>query len=349
MTNANSTVGIQCGHTTKGCLVTHLIDAATCEELLDPAAVIAELSRAHVAHHRAQIVQPVPTALAIPPRVGANQSEASLQPRHVLMSAADHELTMVKVLLDAPGRRSSGGPTQRSVISVYSTATGDCLAVIDGRALTRVRTAAATILATATLARADARTLGIIGAGALAQEHLRAAALHLDLEEVVVWSRTPESAEYLREKAHELGLSARAVNSPGQVAAQADMVMCVTPATVAHLDAADLRPGLHVSAVGSPPRPGYRELTPQAFLAANLVVVDDVAIARAESAQVQAALEAGLTPSGLVEIGAILASDHPGRTSEDQITVHSSIGVGLQDLAAVHLLLDRLGIAMPAS
>lgn len=331
---------------TKGRLVTHLIDSATCEELLEPAAVIAALTQAHIAHHRAGIAQPVPSALALP---GFDDLEPALRPRHVLMSAADHELTLIKVLLDAPNHRTTGGPTQRSVISLYSTATGECLALVDGRALTRIRTAAATILAAATLGRPGASTLGVIGAGALAQEHVRAAAAHLDVAEVVLWSRTPESAHHLRDVARGLGLSARCLTSPAEVAASADLVLCVTPATEPHLDASDLRPGLHVSAVGSPPRPGYRELSPQAFLAADLVVVDDVAITCAEAAQVQAALEAGLTPSGLIEIGAILAGDHPGRISEDQITVHSSIGVGLQDLAAARLLLDRLGIAASES
>ena len=311
--------------------------------------MIAALAQAHVAHHRAQIVQPVPTALAIPALEGAEPWEDGLRPRHVVMSAADHELTMIKVLLDAPARRSTGGPTQRSVISLYSTATGDCPALVDGRALTRIRTAAATVLATHTLARPDAHTLGIIGAGALAQEHVRAAAHHLNLTDVVVWSRTSESAHGLCTVAHDLGIKAQPLTSPGEVAARADMVLCVTPSTEAHLDATALRPGLHISAVGSPPRPGYRELSPQALLAADLVVVDDAAIAAAEAAQVQAALEAGLAPSSLIEIGAILAGDHPGRTTADQVTVHSSIGVGLQDLAAARLLLERVGIALPRS
>lgn len=324
--------------------MTRLVDSATCEALLRPREVVTALAAAHVSHHRGAITQPVPTALDLP---GHDHLDAARRPRHVLMSAADRDVTLVKTLLDAPARRDDGGPAQRSVIAVHSTRTGECLALVDGRAVTRVRTAAATVLAVSTLARPDLRLLGVLGAGALALEHLRAARDHLGVVEVLLWSRTPSSVGALAASAGELGLRARLADSPAAVAAAADAVVTVTPATEPLLRAADLRPGLHVSAVGSPPRPGYREVDAASFAAADLVVVDDRAIAVAESAQVRHAVAAGFDPGRLVEIGAVLAGDHPGRTDPDQVTLHSSIGVALQDLAAIRVLLERLGTSVP--
>ena len=110
--------------------MTRLIDAAACEALLHPRDVVAALASAHVAHHHGEIAQPVPTALEIP---GREDLDPAKRPRHVLMSASDADLTLVKTLLDAPAGRDAGGPAQRSVLAVHSTRTGDCLALVDGR------------------------------------------------------------------------------------------------------------------------------------------------------------------------------------------------------------------------
>ncbi|MCC2323040.1 ornithine cyclodeaminase family protein [Cellulomonas xiejunii] len=309
-----------------------------CEALLAPEDVITALAAAHAGHHAGRITQPLPVALAVP----GHDDLGPERPRHVLMSACDGDITVVKTLLDAPARRRAGDPAQRSVVSAYSTATGECLVLVDGRTLTRVRTAAATVLAASHLARPGSRVLGVLGAGPLAEEHVRAARERFTLDAVVVWSRTRESADALVARVARDGTPARAVASPALVAAEADVVFCVTPSTAPLLDVGDLRPGIHVAAVGSPPRPGYQEVTGEVLMRADVVAVDDVAIASAESHTVAQALRAGMSADRLVELGAIVAGDHPGRTSRDQVTVHSSIGVALQDLAAVRLLLDRL-------
>ncbi|HCX84776.1 MAG TPA: ornithine cyclodeaminase [Micrococcales bacterium] len=320
--------------------MTMYIDDDGAASALKHRALLDALTAAHVAHHRGEITQPIPTVLPLPGSALGGVDD----PRHVLMSASAADLTLVKVLLDAPGRRATGGPAQRSMISVYSTATGDCLALVEGRALTRTRTAMATVLAVRTLARADTRTVAVVGAGALAAEHVRALASAIGPERLVLWARRREAAEQLSRVARSVGCSAEVADTICDLAASADAVITVTPARLPLLSADHLRPGLHVSAVGSPPRPGYRELAESAFASADLVVVDDVSVARAESAQVQAALAAGMPDESLIELGAVLAGDHPGRTDPDQITVHSSIGVALQDLAAVRVLLGREGL-----
>ena len=347
--------------------MTRTIDDGEIAAALTHPDLVEELARAHRAHHAGDLVQPVPTVLALPGTdlpgtdlPGADPTGAGLagsdqaaldRPHHVLMSVAAPDLTLVKTLLDAPTRRSLGEPAQRSVISVYATRTGDCLALLDGRTLTRMRTAAATALAVRTLARPDAEVVGVLGAGALAAEHVRAIAATTTPRTVLLWARRPEAAEQLRATlAAEEGLDGldlRTVAAPAEVAALADAVVTVTPSREPLLHAGDLRPGLHVSAVGSPPRPGYRELADDALHRADAVVVDDSRIAAHESTQVRSALEHGLAPSRLVELGAVLAGAAVGRSREDSVTVHSSIGVALQDLAAVRLVLRAVGVAVP--
>lgn len=306
--------------------------------------LLAALRQAHVDHAGGRIVQPLPGVLAIP---GALPDDPE-RPRHVLMSAATAELTVVKTLLDAPARRSAGEPAQRSVLTAYSTRTGDCLALLDGRTITRMRTAAATVLAVGALARAGLRTVAVVGAGGLAAEHVRALRACLDIDRVGLWARRPEAAQELatglRGEPDRTVPEVFARTRLDELIAESDAIITVTPATEPLLTAASLRPGLHVSAVGSPPRPGHRELDESALAAADLVVVDDAAIAQHESAQIRAALGARLAPEKLVELGDILAGSHPGRTREEQITVHSSIGVAFQDLAATALVLRATGI-----
>ena len=248
-------------------------------------------------------------------------------------------LVGVKLLVDAPRNRDQGRPAQRSTITAYSADTGECLAVVDGRVVTRVRTAAATALATRTLARPDAGVLGLLGAGNLALEHVRALATVRDLRRVLVWSRTRESSERVAAQVNDLGLDAAALPTARDVVEAADVVCTLTPAVAPFVDAAWLRPGTHLNAVGSPPRPSFSEVGPDVFARADVAVVDARAVALAESGNVRRAIEAGALATPLVELGDVLAGTAPGRRSPDDVTVFSSVGIGLQDLATVaHLI-----------
>ncbi len=314
-----------------------IISAAQCAEVLTPRALVQALHTVHRDHHRGVVTQPIPTRLPL-----TAQPELA-DAAHVLMSAADANYTLVKTLLDAPSRRDLGEPAQRSVISVYSTRTGDCLALIDGSALTRLRTAAATALGVQLLARPDARTLGVLGAGGLAPAHIEAISAVMDIERVLLWARRPEAAAAALDAvpgSTTAPASATVAGSIEEVADAADVLISLTPAQDPILTAAHLHPGMHVAAVGSPPRPGYREAGPDVFAKADLVVVDDAHIAADESQQVIDAVSAGLPASDLIELGAIAAGG-AGRQDPADITLHSSIGVAAQDLAAVRILLHE--------
>ena len=146
---------------------TRILTSSDCEQLAEWDGLIDALEAGHRALSSGGAVQPVPQRMRAPGDTAADGS--AVVPMMALAPYLD--LVGVKVLIDAPRNRAVGLPAQRSTVSLYSASTGECLAVVDGRALTRIRTAAVTALASRALARPDSHTVGLIGAGALAEEH----------------------------------------------------------------------------------------------------------------------------------------------------------------------------------
>ncbi|TNC20575.1 ornithine cyclodeaminase family protein [Amycolatopsis alkalitolerans] len=267
------------------------------------------------------------------------------------MVATSHRfgLTVVKVLTDAPGNREGGGPTQQSTVVVLDSRTGARLAVMSGGACTRMRTAAASAVATDALARNDSRVLGLVGAGPLAVEHVAAVRTVRPIDTVVVWSRSASRvAEFriaLRQREHADGVPALDVlTAPGprHVVEAADVLCTLTPSRVPVVEGAWLRPGQHINAVGAPPRPDHREIDSHGMARAT-VVVDNTDIQLQKSGEVLLSLKDGTTTEDdfRCELGAVLAGLAPGRTQHEQITLFNSVGIALQDLAFAALALKR--------
>lgn len=300
-------------------------------ELLPPKHLIEAVEEAHVGLADGQVVQPDRATLALP---GADTVVLPM-----IAGSAHNSLAVCKMLVDQP--RNPEAPRQRSTIVAIDLRTGDCAAVLDGAAVTLLRTAATSAVATRALSRPDAHTLGILGAGKQAGAHLDAIAAVRDLTELVVWNRTPERAEPLLRKARDMGIEAHFVAHPRDVVQRSDILCTLTPSVDPIVHAEDLHPGLHVNAVGSPPRPQYRELATD-VLASARVVVDSAAVAVEESGVVTAALADGSIDAHapLVDLGQVLSGRAVGRADDQQVTVFVSVGLGIQDLAAVSLILD---------
>ncbi|MEU8896159.1 Gfo/Idh/MocA family oxidoreductase [Nocardia sp. NPDC048505] len=290
--------------------------------------VIAAVRAAHADLARGEALAPAPPALRLP------GSESSF----LAMAAASRPagLAVVKLLADMPGNREIGLPAQRSAILAVATGDGSCAALIDGAAVTRVRTAAASAVATAALARSESRVLGLVGAGALAHAHLAALRVVHEFDRVLVWSRSAATARAFAE-----ATGAQAADSPEQVVRAADVLCTLTPAKQPVVRGAWFAPGLHVNAVGAPPRADHREIDSEGIRRAR-VVVDSRLTAGHESGDVLIPLREGVIGAAHFadEIGEVLIGAKPGRSSGDQITLYNSLGVGLQDLAVARLLLD---------
>ena len=300
-------------------------------ELLPYKHLIEAVESAHIGLAEGRVVHPERSTAAVP---GLDTVVVPM-----LAISADNALAVSKILVDQPD--DPAAPRQRSTIVAVDLRSGDCAALVDGAAVTRLRTAATTAVAARAITPPDYHTQGKIGAGQQAVAHLEAISEVRDLTELVIWNRTPERADHVVAKAREMGLEAHRLDHPRAVVERSDILCTLTPAVDPLVHAADLHPGLHINAVGSPPRPDYRELASDVLGSAR-VIVDSAPVARAESGAVQAAFRDGtLDPTTpLVDLGEVLSGRAPGRADAQEVTVFVSVGLGIQDLAAVTLMLD---------
>ncbi|MBL7492614.1 ornithine cyclodeaminase family protein [Frankia sp. AgB1.9] len=309
--------------------MTLLLSRSEIESLIDRTAVIGAVEDAHRGLAAGQAANGRASAVMV--------GDAVFLP----MLAVDERLrtATVKFLADLVG---VGGKVQRTTLLVCSTVTGECEALLDGRLITAVRTAATSAVATKYLARASSRTLGLVGAGRLAIEHLRALAHVLPVEDVVVWSRSASTVDAFTEQAKALGFAVRALSSPEAVTRAADVLCTLTPSREPLVHGAWFTPGLHVNVVGAPPRADHREVDNEA-MARAYVVVDSADESLAKSGDTALAIRDGAIKAeeALRELGDVIDGRTLGRTSPDQITLFNSIGLALQDTATARLLIDR--------
>ncbi|HEY8394573.1 MAG TPA: ornithine cyclodeaminase family protein [Thermaerobacter sp.] len=246
--------------------------------------------------------------------------------------------TALKLVSVYPGNPQRGLPAITGVVVLLDGETGVPLALMDARVLTALRTGAASGVATEVLARPDARTLAVIGAGAQAPYQALAVCAVRPIRAIRIFNRTRARAEELaRRLAAELGergLEITVCDTPGEAVREADVICTATSAAEPVLDAADVPAGAHVNAVGSF-RPEMRELPRDLLARAGRVFVDQREAVLEEAGEVIDALAAGtVDPARLIEIGAVIAGHHPGREREDEITVFKSCGLAAQDLFA---------------
>jgi len=241
-----------------------------------------------------------------------------------IMPAVAEDAMGVKLVSFYPGNAGTGVPTHLAMVLLFRPDTGEPLAVMDGRLITEMRTAAVSAAATKRLAAPDSRVLALLGSGVQARAHLHALSQVRRFEEVRVWSRTPEHAERFAEQHN---LKAMPVESTVR---GADVIVTATNALQPILKGAWLKPGAHVNAVGSP-RPDWRELDDMAM--ANTLVVDSREAVLKESGDVilsKAAIYA--------EIGEILAGIKEAPVSAT--TVFKSVGIAIEDIATAKLVYD---------
>ncbi|PZN06703.1 MAG: ornithine cyclodeaminase [Bacillota bacterium] len=246
--------------------------------------------------------------------------------------------TALKLVSVYPGNPARGLPAITGVVVLLDAETGVPLALMDARVLTALRTGAASGVATDVLARPDARVLALIGAGAQAPYQALAVCAVRPIREIRIFNRTRQRAEELaRRLAAELDRQRPAITvcaTPGEAVREADVICTATSATTPVLEAAEVPAGAHVNAVGSF-RPEMRELPRDLLRRAGRVFVDQREAALEEAGEIIDALAAGtLDPAGLVEIGAVIAGERPGREGSGEVTIFKSCGLAAQDLYA---------------
>ena len=227
-----------------------------------------------------------------------------------------------------------GLPSLNGLMILFSGKTGLVQALLlDNGYLTDVRTAAAGAVAARHLAPRNVETAGVFGTGVQARLQIEAAHLVRPFSNVLVWGRNEASAQKCAADISErLGISARAEADPARVVRESQLVVTTTPAEEPILKADWLHPGLHITAMGSD-QAGKNEIEPAALAAADLYVSDRVSQCEILG-ELRSAIEAGVLSKGRPpELGELVAGTHPGRTSDDELTICDLTGTGAQDTA----------------
>lgn len=248
----------------------------------------------------------------------------------------------IKVITVFPGNHAHGEETHLGSVLLFEAEMGRLLAILDAAAVTAIRTAAVSALATRHLAREDAGDLALLGSGIQARTHLAALREVRPLRRVRVWSRHPESTRrFAAEESARHGLSVEAVLSAREAVEGADLICTVTAAREPVLEGSWLAPGAHVNAVGAC-TPVTRELDSAAVLRARLFV-DRRESALAEAGDLLIPLRAGEVGEDHIagELGEILVGRVPGRQSAGEITLFKSLGLAVEDLAAARAVWRR--------
>lgn len=241
----------------------------------------------------------------------------------------------LKVVNIYPENPKRGLDAHQGAVLLFDGETGETRAIMNASAITAIRTAAVSGVATRLLAREDARVLTILGAGVQARSHLRAMTCAMRTDRIYLWARDFERAQAV---AGEFD-GVTPVESCEQAVREADVVCTTTSSREPVLERAWLKPGAHVNAVGSSV-PTTRELDTQTIVDATLIVdrresaeneAGDYLIPKGEGAEVEIA----------AELGDVIAGRHPGRTSDDELTVFKSLGLAVEDLAAAAYLYRR--------
>lgn len=311
-------------------ILTHA-DITAALAMISPDTIIDAVEAAHADLSRGAAAQPARAPAHVP------GSTAVLVP----MTAALPHTAGVKLLADVPANAAAGRPVQQSAIVVADPVTGACEAFLDGAAITRHRTAATSAVATRHLARTGSRVLGLVGAGAQARAHLAALRRVRPIDHVIVWSRREATAARFAEEMSEPQLRVDVAATPRDAVRHADILCTLTPARVPVVRGAWFPEGLHVNAVGAPPRPDHREVDTEAVTRSRLIL-DSVYTATHESGAILIPLaEGALTADDLTtELGDVVRGGEPGRTGDREITFFNSVGLPIQDLAAARLVLD---------
>lgn len=240
-----------------------------------------------------------------------------------------------------------GLPSLNGLMALFSAETGLVQALLlDNGYLTDIRTAAAGAVAAKNLSRPDSKVAGIIGTGLQARLQLKALKLVRDIERAIIWGRDPDkAAACARDCSRDLDIEVKTAIDIAGATSDADIIVTTTPATEGLIAASMLKPGQHVTAMGSDA--DYKcELAADVIPAATLFACDR----RGQSAtrgELRTALAAGTVgdAAAFPELGEIIAGQAAGRTAASDITICDLTGTGVQDTAIATLARRRAGAA----
>lgn len=294
-----------------------------------------------VALERGQAVQPLRTMLRLP----GDHRAFWIMPSYAGAPAS----LGIKVLTAFPGNHGTPYDTHQGAVLLFGDH-GELVALMDATAMTAIRTAAVSAVATDVLARADSSVLAILGSGTQAMSHVEAIALVRPITRVRVWSRTLANAQrFARDASARCQLDVAACASVERAVGDADIICTTTAAHTPILVGDCVRPGVHINAIGSA-SPADREVDGESVRRAR-VFVDRMESAMHEAGDLLLAIDDGAIVAGDIvgELGAVLAHRLPGRRTADDVRLFKSVGLGAEDVSAARATYDecrRLGLGL---
>jgi ornithine cyclodeaminase/alanine dehydrogenase-like protein (mu-crystallin family) len=296
---------------------------------LTPEACAEAMAAVLAAHARGEALMPLRTVV---PFEGA----AGFMGMMPAWRGGAEPLFALKSLCIMPANPARGLDSHQGTVTLFDGATGEPTAILDASAVTSVRTAAVSAVATRVLARPDARVLAVLGAGVQGRAHLAAVPAVRDFEEIRVYAPSPERARALAD--------GRATVAPSAEAAVrgADVVVLATSSREPVVSRDWFAPGAHVNAVGASV-PTSRELDVET-IAACALFCDSRESVRNEAGEYRLAIEQGAIDGEdhiRGELGEVLAGIAPGRRDQAELTVFRSLGLGVEDLAAAECAVER--------
>jgi ornithine cyclodeaminase/alanine dehydrogenase-like protein (mu-crystallin family) len=259
----------------------------------------------------------------------------------------------VKVVNVFAANAERGLPRIQALVCLFDGMTGTPRAILNGTSLTALRTGAASGVATDILARSNASTVAILGAGVQGRTQLEAMSVIRPIRTIRVYDPLPEVAHaFASEMSAYLGTNIEVATNSREAVAGADIVCAATVSSTPVFADADIAPGTHINAIGSY-KPDVQEIPAETVCRAQ-IVVDHWESAITETGDLIIPLQQGLITKADIhaELGEILNGKAVGRTSDDAVTLFKSVGVAVQDLAAasrafVRAEAERLGTVVP--
>ncbi len=254
------------------------------------------------------------------------------------INGADH--FVIKIASGFYNNPTLGLPSNSGLMLVFSSQTGilDTILMDEGY-LTDLRTALAGQIAARYLAPSKIRTIGVLGTGAQARMQVQHLLPVTPCKNILVWGRTPEKAMQYKTDMEASGYTVQIAGEPAEVAAQADIIITTTPTTAPLLSAHDIRPGTHITAMGSD-TPAKQELATGILEKADVIVADSLSQCRSRG-EISKALATGcIEEDKILELGQVIREGlgedgrqpQSARTSDQQITIADLTGVAVQDI-----------------
>ena len=298
------------------------------EELLPMSECISAMEEVLVALARGEAHQPLRTITRPPGVKGVMAMMPSFR-------GGQSPLFGLKAICVFPGNAAIGKDAHQGGVMLFDGVTGELRALVNASAITAIRTAAVSALATRVLSKDDASNLAIIGAGVQARPHLRAIACVRKITRVRIAARRLESAEqFAKEMQPQFPFPIEPVETSEAAVRGADIIVTATTSREPVLKREWISLGAHINAIGTF-SPTAREIDTATMVAASLFVDRRESAFNEAGDYLIAAEEGAIGPEHIrAELGEVLTGAHPGRTSPGEITLFKSLGLGIEDLAA---------------